>query len=72
MKKKIAILGSTGSIGKTLIEILKNEKQKFQIDLLSAYKDYKTLLKQAIKFKVKNVIILDPSSFLILKKKQKN
>ena len=29
MKKKIAILGSTGSIGKTLIEILKKDKKKF-------------------------------------------
>jgi 1-deoxy-D-xylulose-5-phosphate reductoisomerase len=29
MKKKIAILGSTGSIGKTLIEIIKKDKKKF-------------------------------------------
>ena len=38
MKKKIAILGSTGSIGKTLINILKKDKQNFEIVLLSANK----------------------------------
>ena len=69
MKKKIVILGSTGSIGKNLINIIEKEKNKFQIDLLSARKDYKTLFKQVKKFKVKNVIITDPSSYLILKKK---
>ena len=36
MKKKIAILGSTGSIGKTLINIIKQDKKNFEIVLLSA------------------------------------
>jgi len=69
MKKKIAILGSTGSIGKNLINIIEKEKNKFQIDLLSAHKDHRTLFKQIKKFNVKNIIITDPSSYLILKKK---
>ena len=72
MKKKIAILGSTGSIGKNLINIIEKEKNKFQIYLLSAHKDHKTLFKQIKKFNVKNIIITDPSSYLILKKKTKN
>ena len=72
MKKKIAILGSTGSIGKNLINIIEKEKNKFQIDLISAHKDYNTLLRQVKKFKVKNIIITDPSSYLILKKKTNN
>ena len=72
MKKRIVILGSTGSIGKSLISILIKEKQKFHIHLLSAHKDYKTLLKQVKKFNVKNVIITDYSSYLVLKKKSKN
>ncbi len=41
MKKKIAILGSTGSIGKTLINILKTEKTNYEIVLLSAKKTIK-------------------------------
>ena len=36
MKKKIAILGSTGSIGKTLVNIIKQDKKNFEIVLLSA------------------------------------
>ena len=43
MKKKIAILGSTGSIGKTLLKIIKKDKSNFIIQLLSANKDYKTV-----------------------------
>ena len=39
MIKKIAILGSTGSIGKNLIKILKKDKNKFKIILLSANKN---------------------------------
>ena len=35
MTKKIAILSSTGSIGKTLIKILKNDKENFEIVLLT-------------------------------------
>ena len=57
MKKKIAILGSTGSIGKTLLEIINKDKKNFEIVLLSANKNYKTLLEQAKKFNVKNIII---------------
>ena len=72
MKKKIAILGSTGSIGKTLIKILVKDKKKFDVVLLTANKDYKTLLIQAKLFKVKNLIILNKKSYEILKFKSKN
>ena len=69
MKKKIAILGSTGSIGKTLLKIIDQDKKNFEILLLTANKDHKTLLKQAKKFNVKNLIIPNEKSFQILKKK---
>jgi 1-deoxy-D-xylulose-5-phosphate reductoisomerase len=67
MKKKIAILGSTGSIGKTLIKIIQNNNN-FEIKLLTANKDYKNLFKQAKKFNVKNLIITDHKSYIKLKK----
>jgi len=63
MKKKIAILGSTGSIGKTLINIIKQDKKNFEIILLSAEGNYKELLQQAKLFKVKNLIITNEESF---------
>ena len=68
IKKKIAILGSTGSIGKTLINIIKKNKKDFEILLLSADGNYKELLKQAKYFKVKNLIITNQDSFLKIKK----
>ena len=71
-KTKIAILGSTGSIGKTLLQIVEKEKKKFEIVLLSADKNHNDLLKQAKKFNVKNLIITDDHSFKILKDKTKN
>ena len=69
IKKKIAILGSTGSIGRSIINIIKNNKKEFEITLLTADKDYKTLLKQAYKYNVKNLIITNNKSFELLKKK---
>ena len=68
MKKKIAILGSTGSIGKCLIDIIKKDKKNFEIILLSADKNYKELLKQAKFFKVKNLIVTNIKSFNKIKK----
>jgi 1-deoxy-D-xylulose-5-phosphate reductoisomerase len=72
MKKKIVILGSTGSIGKNLIDILKNDKKNIEIKLLSTNKNYKELLKQVGLFKVKNIIIKDKKNFQITKKLLKN
>ncbi len=68
MKKKIAILGSTGSIGKCLIDIIKKDKRNFEIILLSADENYKELLNQAKFFKVKNLIITNKNSYNKIKK----
>ena len=76
MRKSVAILGSTGSIGRTLLKILEKDKKNFKIELLTANKNYKLLINQAKKFNVKNLIISDYKSFIkakkILKKKKKN
>jgi 1-deoxy-D-xylulose-5-phosphate reductoisomerase len=66
--KKIAIFGSTGSIGSSLLKIIKQDKKKFKIELLTANKNYKKLIKQAKFFNVKNLIITDNDSFLITTK----
>ena len=72
MKKKIAILGSTGSIGKTLLDIVNKNKNFIEVSLLTAHKDYNTLIKQAKKYNVKNLIITDKESFYKIKKKNLN
>ena len=72
MKKKIAILGSTGSIGKTLLDIVNQNKNLIEVSLLTAHKDYQTLIKQAKKYSVKNLIVTDKESFKKIKKKKLN
>ncbi len=72
MKKKIAILGSTGSIGKNLLKILEKDKSNVDIILLTANKNYKLLYNQINKHNVKNVIITNKLSYKILVKKLKN
>jgi 1-deoxy-D-xylulose-5-phosphate reductoisomerase len=72
MKNKIAILGSTGSIGKSLINILRKDKKNFEIVLLTTNKNLKELIKQINIFKVKNVIISNKKTFLRAKKIYKN
>ena len=71
MRTNLAILGSTGSIGKSLLRIIAKDKNKFNIHILTANKNYKLLLTQAKKFNVKNVIITDKKKYLIAKSKNK-
>jgi 1-deoxy-D-xylulose-5-phosphate reductoisomerase len=72
MKKTIAILGSTGSIGKNLIKIVEKNVNDFKVELLSANKNYKDLYKQAIKLNVKNIIISDDNSYKLALKYKLN
>ena len=74
LKKEIIILGSTGSIGSTVLKILKKEKS-YKIKLLTAKKNISKLLKQSINFKVKNVdfnlpLVMKGIKFEIVSKNQ--
>jgi len=70
--KKIAIFGSTGSIGSSLLKIIKDDQKNFKIELLTANKNYKKLIKQVKLYNVKNIIVTDYNSFLIVTKLLKN
>ena len=73
-KKSIALLGSTGSIGTTSLNILKDFKNKFEIDLLCCNKNKTKIHKQIKTFLPKFVIINDPiiyDFFLKIKFKKK-
>ena len=72
MKKKIAILGSTGSIGKTTFSIIKKDKKNFEVILLTTHKNYKELYRQAKILNVKNLIITDKKSYHFFKKSNYN
>ncbi len=62
MKKDLIILGSTGSIGTSTLKVIDRETD-FNVKLLSTKKNAKKLYKQAIKFKVKTVVIEDPKKY---------
>ena len=72
MKKKIAILGSTGSIGKSTIDILRKDKKNFDVVLLTTNNNYREILKQAKEFNARNIIINNKKHFLTSKKKLRN
>ncbi len=71
MKKKVAILGSTGSIGRTSLAILKKNLKNFEITLLHANSNYKLIKEQIRVFKPKYFIINDKKVFEKIKKKIK-
>ena len=63
IKRKIAILGSTGSIGVSSLDILKINLKKFKIILLSANKNYPLIKKQIKKYKPKYFIVNNKDVF---------
>ena len=71
MKKKIAILGSTGSIGSTSLKIIEKNRNLFNIEILSANKNYKRICNQIIKFKPRYFIVTNNKIFLKIKKRFK-
>ncbi len=71
-KKKIGILGSTGSIGENTVKIIQNNNKEFDVKFLSTNRNVKKLLKQSSILKPKFVIIFDKKKFEKNKKKFKN
>ena len=71
MKKKIAILGSTGSIGTTSLDIIGKNENLFDIEFLSANKNYKKICSQIIKFKPRYFVVTNNNIFFKTKKKFK-
>ena len=59
MKKKIGILGSTGSIGENTFKIISNNKSDFNVIFLSTNNNVQKLYKQSIKVKPKAVVIFN-------------
>ena len=70
-KKTIAILGSTGSIGQSSLEIIKKSKE-FKVKLLVANKNYSKIISQIKVFKPNIFVIKNQNVFLKVKKKHQN
>ena len=61
--KRIAIMGSTGSIGTQALEVIKNNPAHFEVEVLVANANADLLIKQAIEFKPNAVVIGDESKY---------
>ena len=63
MKKRIAILGSTGSIGTQALEVIEEQKDIFDVEVLSANTNSELLIKQSILHRPNSVVIVDESKY---------
>ena len=72
MKKKVIILGSTGSIGSTTIKIINRDKKSFNVILLTANENYKKLFFQAKKINCNNLLIHNKEKYFLALDKNKN
>ncbi len=69
MSEEIIILGSTGSIGKSILKIISRDKKRFKIKLLTTNNNVSSIYSQANRFDVKMVVIKNKNNFTKYKKK---
>ena len=63
MKKRIAVLGSTGSIGTQALDVITNNPDKFEIEVLTAQRNADLLIEQASRFRPKHIVITDKQKY---------
>ena len=63
MKRRIAILGSTGSIGTQALEVIKQHPDKLEVEVLTAHSNAPLLIRQAIEFMPNAVVISKESMY---------
>lgn len=63
MKKRVAILGSTGSIGKQALDVVRCHPELFEVEVLTAQDNCGELISQAIEFKPNAVVIGNKSCY---------
>lgn len=66
-KKRIAILGSTGSIGTQALEVIANHPDEFEVEVLTAYNNAELLVKQAMQFIPNCVVIGNEAQYHFVK-----
>ena len=68
IKKRIAIFGSTGSIGTQALEVIEAHPDLFEVEILTAHTNDKLLIEQALKFQPNAVVIVDEGKYEKVKK----
>ncbi len=66
-KKRIAIMGSTGSIGTQCLEVIAEQSNYFEVEVLAANSNAALLIEQSIRFSPNAVVIADESKYLEVK-----
>jgi 1-deoxy-D-xylulose-5-phosphate reductoisomerase len=66
-KKRIALFGSTGSIGTQAIEVIRANPTLFEVEILTAQSNHELLITQALEFNPNAVVIGDESKYLLVK-----
>jgi len=72
MKKRIAILGSTGSIGTQSLEVIAHNPDNFEVEVLTANNNVELLIQQARKFEPNAVVIANPKKYKLVSEALKN
>ncbi|RFM28706.1 1-deoxy-D-xylulose-5-phosphate reductoisomerase [Deminuibacter soli] len=67
MSKRIAIFGSTGSVGRQALEVIEANSDKFTAEILTAHTNEALLIKQALQFNPNIVVIGDEKKYPIVK-----
>lgn len=62
-KRRIAILGSTGSIGTQALDVIRQHRDLFEVELLTANNSSEMLIRQAIEFDVNSVVICNEKKY---------
>lgn len=62
-KRRVAILGSTGSIGSQALDVIRQHRDLFEVELITANNSAEMLIKQAIEFDVNNVVICNEAKY---------
>ena len=65
-KRRIAILGSTGSIGRQTLDVIREHRDLFEVELLTCNSSFMTLAAQAREFDANNVVICDETRYKAL------
>ena len=63
MKRRIAILGSTGSIGTQTLDVVRQHRGMFEVEMISAGNNAELLAEQAREFDVNNVVICNEARY---------
>ncbi|MBN9497652.1 MAG: 1-deoxy-D-xylulose-5-phosphate reductoisomerase [Alphaproteobacteria bacterium] len=65
--KRVTVLGATGSVGRSTVDLLAREPDRFAVEALTAHRDVKALAAQAVALKAKRAVVADPAAYDDLK-----